>query len=70
MRIMCKHKETAVVGFLGPRRAGRKCFFVTARRRLRGVRIYRFTVLFEAPERHFPHCACFFAQLVHNQASD
>ena len=37
---------------------------------LRRLKIYRFTVRLEAPERHLPHCARCFAQLVLNQASD
>ena len=37
---------------------------------LRRLKICRFTVRLEAPERHLPHCARCFAQLVLNQASD
>ena len=75
MRIMCKHEESAEVCPLGPRRAqsitssppGCGAFML-----LRRLKIYRFTVRLEAPERQasVPHCARCFGQLVFNQASD
>ena len=75
MRIMCKHKGSAEVCTLGPRRAqsitssppGCGAFML-----LRRLKIYQFTVRLEASERQasVPHCARCFAQLVLDQASD
>ena len=75
MRIMCKHEECAEVYPLGPRRAQRitssppgcGAFML-----LRRLKIDRFTVRLEAPERQASvlHCARCFALLVFNQASD
>ena len=75
MRIMCKHKESAEVCPLGPRRAQSSASSLPgcgAFMLLRRLKIYRLAVRSEAPERQasVPHCARCFAQLVFNQASD
>ena len=68
MRIMCRHKESAEVCPLDPRRPqsiasslpGCGAFML-----LRRLKIYRFAVRLEAPGRQasVPHCARCFAQL-------